>query len=214
MQCKFKHICSIWFYDTRRSHRKYFKIYFSEWKKRLILFKKLLMCKLDNSKKVCLNCHCVTDKRSEKCLACGYTSKNYPSREILYGDRLLSKHFCLQPFCPKDSVFFTVCLVQFPWGNPRVDSKWKVDEIHVTRLPKKCISDTLSDCRSIACTLLMNMIVFSVRIWEYLHSIRFAYIFLSAAAAMFVGILEFYGEFWKVHKKDTYNLPLCVFVGI
>ena len=105
-------------------------------KKRLILFKKLLMCKLDNSKKVCLNCHCVTDKRSEKCLACGYTSKNYPSREILYGDRLLSKHFCLQPFCPKDSVFFTVCLVQFPWGNPRVDSKWKVDEIHVTRLPK------------------------------------------------------------------------------
>ena len=129
-------ICSIWFYDTRRSHRKYFKIYFSEWKKRLILFKKLLMCKLDNSKKVCLNCHCVTDKRSEKCLACGYTSKNYPSREILYGDRLLSKHFCLQPFCPKDSVFFTVCLVQFPWGNPRVDSKWKVDEIHVTRLPK------------------------------------------------------------------------------
>ena len=41
---------------------------------------------VDNSKKICLNCHCVIDKHSEKCLACGYTSKNYPSREILYGD--------------------------------------------------------------------------------------------------------------------------------
>ena len=28
---------------------------------------------LDNSKKICLNCHCVIDKRSGKCLACGYT---------------------------------------------------------------------------------------------------------------------------------------------
>ena len=28
---------------------------------------------LDNSKKICLNCHCVIDKRSEKCLVCGYT---------------------------------------------------------------------------------------------------------------------------------------------
>ena len=28
---------------------------------------------LDNSKKICLNCHCVIDKHSEKCLACGYT---------------------------------------------------------------------------------------------------------------------------------------------
>ena len=41
---------------------------------------------VDNSKKICLNCQCVIDKRSGKCLACGYTSKNYPSREILYGD--------------------------------------------------------------------------------------------------------------------------------
>ena len=41
---------------------------------------------VDNLKKICLNCHCVIDKRSEKCLVCGCTSKNYPSREILYGD--------------------------------------------------------------------------------------------------------------------------------
>ena len=40
---------------------------------------------MNNSKKICLNCHCVIDKR-EKCLACGYTSKNYLSREILYED--------------------------------------------------------------------------------------------------------------------------------
>ena len=39
-----------------------------------------------NSKKICLNCNCDIDKRNEKCLTYRYTSKNYPSREILYGD--------------------------------------------------------------------------------------------------------------------------------
>ena len=28
---------------------------------------------VDNLKKVYLNCHCVDDKRSKKCQACGYT---------------------------------------------------------------------------------------------------------------------------------------------
>ena len=68
-------------------------------------------------------------------------------------------------------------------------------------------------------TLLINIIFFPVNIsWEYLHSVMFAYIFLSAIAilvAIFAGILEFYEEFWrKVDKKDTYNLSLCVLVGI
>ena len=36
--------------------------------------------------KICLNCHYVIYNCSEKCLACGYTSKNYPLREILHGD--------------------------------------------------------------------------------------------------------------------------------
>ena len=31
---------------------------------------------VENSEKICLNC-CVIDKHSEKCQACGYTSKNY-----------------------------------------------------------------------------------------------------------------------------------------
>ena len=32
---------------------------------------------VENSEKICLNCCCVIDKHSEKCQACGYTSKNY-----------------------------------------------------------------------------------------------------------------------------------------
>ena len=55
------------------------------------------------------------------------------------------------------------------------------------------------------------MIFFSVKIsWEYPHSVIFAYIFLSTAAASFVEILEFYGEFWrKVDKKDN---TTCLYV--
>ena len=40
-------------------------------------------------------------------------------------------------------------------------------------------------------------------------------IFLSAVAAIFVGILEVYGEFSRnVDREDTHNLALCVFVSI
>lgn len=55
------------------------------------------------------------------------------------------------------------------------------------------------------------MIFFSVEIsWEYPHSVRFAYIVLSTVAASFVGILKFYGEFWKkVDKKDN---TTCLYV--
>ena len=60
------------------------------------------------------------------------------------------------------------------------------------------------------------MIFFSVKIsWEYPHSVIFAYIFLSTAAASFVEILEFYGEFWKaLDKKDnTTCLYVCLWVS-
>ena len=51
--------------------------------------------------------------------------------------------------------------------------------------------------------------------WEYFYSVMFVYIFLSAAAAIFVVILQFYGEFQrKVDKNDTYNFPLWKFVSI
>ena len=52
------------------------------------------MQNVKNSKKICLNCHFVIDKCSKKCIKCGYTSKNHPSREILYGN--IAEHY------PKD----------------------------------------------------------------------------------------------------------------
>ena len=110
-----------------------------------------------------------------------------------------------------------------PWVIPRVDNEEIFFESQVSKLLEKCISDTLSDCRSIhytkkwsfplwlssvnvtkseancgfrhiywrnpewktsffvqciACTLLINMIFFSVNIsWEYLHAVMFAYSF-------------------------------------
>ena len=67
---KFKNICSISFYENEKIDP---------------IQKIIDVQTVDNSKKICLNCHCVIDKCSEKCLACGYTSKNYPSGEILYG---------------------------------------------------------------------------------------------------------------------------------
>ena len=60
-----------------------------------------------------------------------------------YVPRLLSKHFCLQPFFPKDSVH----------GGHWKESFWDLGH----QIAGKCISDTLSDCRSIACTSLINI---------------------------------------------------------
>ena len=55
---------------------------------------------------------------------------------------------------------------------------------------------------------LVKMIFFSVNAsLECLHSVVFAYIFLFAVAAIFVGILEFYGTF---EEKLTRKIHITV----
>ena len=57
---------------------------------------------------------------------------------LLTFGRVLLTHFCLQPFFPQRFSFFTACLVL---------------SLHLDfQLADKCVSDTISDCRSIACT--------------------------------------------------------------
>ena len=110
------------------------------------------------------------------------------------------------------SRFSQNCLVSSlsPWGIPMMYTAGKFFEIQNAR---KCISDTLSECTSIGWTWLTTVFFspwISVRLPPFCH-----FTFLSAAAAIFVGILECYGEFRRnVNNKDTHNLPLCVFVTI
>ena len=57
---------------------------------------------------------------------------------LLTFGRVLLTHFCLQPFFPQRFSFFTAFLVLSLYLG--------------FQLADKCISDTISDCRSIACT--------------------------------------------------------------
>ena len=103
-----------------------------------------------------------------------------------------------------------------PWGIPRVDSKGeKIKFSSPARLLENAFLDTLSDCRSIACALLIDIVFFSeyqLRIPPFCHVC--IYIFFVCSGHFFVGIVEVYGECWrKVDKKETYNLPLCLLVG-
>ena len=93
-----------------------------------------------------------------------------------------------------------------PWGIPMIYIAEKFFEIQNAR---KCISE----CTSIGWTWLTTVFFlreYQLRLPPFCH-----FTFLSAAAAIFVGILECYGEFRRnVNNKDTHNLPLCVFVTI
>ena len=52
----------------------------------------------------------------------------YLTKRIMAPFRLLSKHFCVQPFFPKDSVSLVFASVA-PWGGPMVDTEGKMFEI-------------------------------------------------------------------------------------
>ena len=86
---------------------------------------------------------------------------------LVTATRLLSKYLCLQSLFPKDSVsllfvYFTITL-RYPHGGHWRKKFWKLG----LEIAGKCISNTLSDCRSIVCKWLINMI-FSMNIsWEY-----------------------------------------------
>ena len=59
---------------------------------------------------------------------------------------------------PQRFSFFTVCLVHYPWPH---GLHWKENFWNSgLQMTGKCISSTLTDCRSIACTLLINAIFF------------------------------------------------------
>ena len=57
-------------------------------------------------------------------------------------------------FSPKIEFLYRLLSLISSWGAPMVVTKGKICEIYVSRwkIAGKLISDTLSDCRSIACT--------------------------------------------------------------
>ena len=96
----------------------------------------------------------------------------------------------LSRFSPKDSVF-----LQFVWFSlHEVSLRWTVGkkfEINFSRLPENAFP-----------TLFLTVEV-------YLHSLMFPYMFfLFAAAAIFVGILEFYGRFSKKLTRNIHKICL------
>ena len=145
---------------------------------------------LSNVPNFCFYLFCCNQKEKDH-IRRKINSKNKNMHEIsiiilIYwklGFRFLSKHFCLQLCFPKDSVsllfvYFTIT-VSYPNGG-----HWrKIFRNLGLEIARKSISDTLSDCRSITCKSLINMIFFfeyQLRIPPFCHVCLY---FLSAAAA-------------------------------
>ena len=79
-----------------------------------------------------------------------------------------------------------------PWGIPRVESGGKNFEIQVSRLLEKAFPTIIFWLQKHSLYIVDKHDFLSVNFnWKYLHSVMFADVFLSAAAAIFVWILEF-----------------------
>ena len=111
----------------------------------------------------------------------------------VYSSTFVYSHF-------SSEIKFLCCLLSSSsWGIPMVDSKSKIWNLGL-QIAGKCIFNIPADSR-IAFTLLIK-IIFSVNnSWGYVHSAMFVNDKISAAAAVFVGILEISGSFKKLTRK-------------
>ena len=109
---------------------------------------------------------------------------------------LLFKRFCLQPFSPKDTVFYSLFSSLSSWGIAMLESQGKI--FWNSGLQIGFFRE------------------YQLRIPPFCHFCHYSVIvFFVSSDSNFCWNFRVLMDFWQnVDQKDTYNFPLCVFVSI